>query len=347
MNTKIMTYLFLIAGLIALLILFSCRKKSANLKYGFSKEQDTIKFQNEIVKGIDATTFEILDENYCKDKNQVFYFRTYRESRDYFFTKKHQIQKLENADAASFLTLGYGYAKDNARAWYNGSNFKVADIPGLAALNHHFTQDNINVYLDCKQVLGIDGSTFEIIDTYYAKDAKQYYYCNPGGDDQYSITAIPCQYESFSIIDYQYSKDNTSVYFREKKMLMADAASFIIIGSQYAKDNNNVYFNAKEIPGADPNTFELFKENENSNGETYYARDKKGIYVNDQYFKDADAQSFRIFNEKYTMDNQGIYYKMKKMKNADPTTFKVYPHYMGDADAEDKHHKYGDGKVVE
>jgi hypothetical protein len=219
MNNKIMTYLILIAGLIALLILFSCRKKSANLKYGFTKEQDTIKFQNEIVKDIDPTTFEILDENYCKDKNQVFYFRTYRESRDYFFTKKHQIQKLENADAASFLTIGYGYAKDNARAWYDGSNFKVADIPGLAALNHHFAKDNTSVYLDCKQVPGIDGSTFEIIDTYYAKDSRHYYYCNPGGDDPYSITAIPCQYESFSIIDYQYSKDNKSVYFRKKKCL--------------------------------------------------------------------------------------------------------------------------------
>ncbi|MEY3420271.1 MAG: hypothetical protein RIR48_551, partial [Bacteroidota bacterium] len=29
------------------------------------------------------------------------------------------------------------------------------------------------------------------------------------------------------------------------------------------------------------------------------------------------------------------------------SSFKVYPHFVGDADAEDKNHKYGDGKIVE
>jgi hypothetical protein len=38
---------------------------------------------------------------------------------------------------------------------------------------------------------------------------------------------------------------------------------------------------------------------------------------------------------------------MKKVKNAEPSTFKVFPHFIGDADAEDKNHRYGEGKVLE
>jgi hypothetical protein len=69
--------------------------------------------------------------------------------------------------------------------------------------------------------------------------------------------------------------------------------------------------------------------------------------VNDVPFEGVDRATFRILDEKYTVDTNGVYFRMERVRGADPLTFKVYPHYLGDADAEDKDHKYGDGRVVE
>lgn len=115
---------------------------------------------------------------------------------------------------------------------------------------------------------------------------------------------------------------------------------FRLLENGYSKDAQHVFFESGQVAGADPQTFVLFKENENSLGTTVYARDKNGIYINEKAFAGADVATFKILNEKYTMDKNGVYFNMKKVKNADPGSFQVYPHYMGDADATDKNHKY-------
>lgn len=51
---------------------------------------------------------------FVKTRSTCFISGGYRESSDYFMTKKHRIQQLEGADAATFVSLGYGYAKDSS-----------------------------------------------------------------------------------------------------------------------------------------------------------------------------------------------------------------------------------------
>lgn len=348
------TYITCFLSLCLLLFFFSCKNKNqgsdaqaGKLPHGFTKHLDTIKYYSETLEQVDAHTFEVIDDCFCKDAHQVFYFRSYRESSDYFMTKKHFIQKLEDADAATFVSLGDGYAKDKSQAWSKNQTFKVADIPGLTVLNQHFVRDNIHAYIDCVPIAGSDGKTFELIDDAYAKDALHYYYVQAYSDGGYEVTAIPCQYGSFQVLDYQFAKDARHAFYLGNKINGADPAGFELLGKGYSKDAQHVYFESGQVAGADPQTFELFKENEHSLGGTVYARDKNGIYVNEKVFKGVDGTSFKILNEKYTLDKNGVYFNMKKVKNADPNSFQVYPHYMGDADAVDKNHKYGDGRVVE
>jgi len=321
------------------------KESSGKLDYGFSKSGDTILYNNTLLE-VDASSFTILDEHFCKDKSYVYYHDSYRDSRDYFISKKYHIQKLEKADAASFGSLGYGFGKDKSQAWLKEKSFTVADIAGLTAIDHQFAKDGIHAYFLGKEVKESNGKTFERIDSFYAKDSSNYYSIK---SDQinFTIETINCNHPTFKILEYPYSQDQDRVYYEGKIFKDAQVGSFQIIKYPYSKDKQHVYYENKIINGADPKSFALFTENELSRGETYYSKDKNNIYINAKPFTGVDPVTFRILDEKYTMDKSGVYYKMLKVKNADPASFKVYPHYMGDADAEDKNHKYGDGKIVE
>jgi hypothetical protein len=348
-----MIYLLIILIGSTLVIYMSCSTKKTSTKqnkelgYGFKKDSSGIWFYDQLLTGVDVNTFDILDENYCKDKAQVFYFRTYRESSDYFTSKRKQIQQLVDADPGTFSTIGYEYAKDKSKAWCKGTTFSVTDASSLTALNFHFTKDKVNVYVDCQKVEAIDGSTFELLDDQYAKDARTYFYVAPTGDGKFSIESISAQYNSFVKIERQYAKDNVNVFYKGKKINQADPSSFTIIGDNYSKDKHNVFYNDQILQGADPGSFQLFEENELSNGETIYAHDKNSIFANDHINTGIDKSSFKILNEKYSLDKAAVYYHLKKIKGADPHSFKVFPHFIGDADAKDKLHKYGEGNIVE
>lgn len=350
-----MTYIICFLAVAALWFFTSCKSKKDNSKSntatsdkldnGFVKKGDTIWFHDEALENVDPNTFELVDDYFFKDKYRVHFYETYRVSQDYFTSKRKRYLPLENADPSSFMVLGDGYAKDNSTAWYLDRAFKVEDLESLTVLNHHFIKDNKTAYLDRKTIGGSDGKTFEVISDHYAKDFKKYYYCTPF-DGQYEIKPIPCHYESFVVVDYQYAKDKSSVFYEGRKLSGAESNTFELISYGYAKDRQHVFFRNVIVDKADPSTFTAFIENENSMGETVYAKDRNGIYVNDKHFAIADLKTFKILNEKYTLDKNGVYFKMKKVKNADPASFIVFPHFMGDADAEDKNNRYGEGKVV-
>lgn len=347
------TYLTCFLSLCILFFLFSCRNqhsdgKTEKLSHGFTRDRDTIRYYSETLE-VDANTFQVIDDAFCKDAYQVFYFRSYRESSDYFLTKKHSVQKLDGADPASFESLGYDYAKDKSKAWYKTRTFEVEDLQSLNVLDRHFAKDNIRVYLDRVPVSGSDGSTFRLIEQepQYVKDASHYYYIISYSDGGSEIQPIACQYASFQVLDYQYAKDAQNAFYLGNKMKGADPARFELLGHRYSRDGQHVFFGADQVAGADPQTFVPFRENENSSGTTVYARDKNGIYINEKRFAGVDLATFKILDEKYSIDRNGVYFNTTQVRNADPNSFKVYPQYFGNADAEDKNHKYGDGKVVE
>lgn len=344
-----LTYLSCFLGLCLLFFYFSCKNdpKAGKLPGGFTRNQDTIQYYSETLQNVDANTFEIIDDCFCKDARQVFYYRSYRESSDYFLTKKHSIQKLDGADAATFTSLGYDYARDKSQAWFKSTAFQVEDLQSLTVLDYHFIRDDIRAYVNRAPIAGSDGKTFELLSDGYARDAQRYYYVQSYSDGDYEVYPIDCAYTSFQVLDYQFAKDAHNAFYLGKKIKVADGASFQQIGFGYTKDAQHVFFQDLQVAGADPQTFVPFKENENAMGPTAYARDNNNIYVNEKTFAGADAATFKILDEKYTSDKNGVYYFGKKVKNADPGTFKVFPHFVGNADAEDKNHQYGEGKVVE
>mgnify|MGYP000858972834 CR=1 FL=1 len=336
-------------------MLLACRLKHPTIttdpfkkdSYGFSRRSDRIFFHEEVLDQVDANSFEVLDANFCKDQDRVFYFRNYRDGRDYFLTKKHSIENLQVMDVGSFTSLGYGYAKESKQAWFENTSFTVSDIHSLMVIDRDFIKDNHSVYVDRKLINGIEGKSFELIDHDYAKDNHHYYYLSRSEENEKKISIIACDYQSYIILDYPFSKDAQYVYFEGKKINGVNGKDFVVLGHQYGKDHHAVYFQSKQVMGADPATFSIFPENAHIVLDVSFAKDKNHIYINEKQFQGVDIASFKILNEKYTLDKNGIYYQMKKIKHADPASFAVYPHFVGDADAYDKNHQYGEGKIVQ
>jgi hypothetical protein len=351
MKIRILKFLLSIFTFGILSILLSCRNKesknaSGELSYGFSRVDKNIFYYGKIMQNVDAESFMVLDENFCKDKTQVFYHNTYRESKDYFTSKQHYIVQLDNADAFTFSVLGYGYAKDTSTAWHKEKQFEVSDIQSLNAVDLMIVKDKNHVYVEGKKVAGCDGASFERINNFYARDNKRYYHIS-GDMIEFRLKPVDCDYKTYELLDYTYSRDKNNVFYNGEKIPGASSFSFQLINPPYSKDHQYIFYENSILVKADPATFELFRENENSLGETYYARDKNKIFINEYVFEKADVATFRIFNEKYCSDKNGVYFRSKKIKTADITSFKVYPHFIGNADAEDKNHKYGDGNIVD
>ncbi|MBK6628639.1 MAG: DKNYY domain-containing protein [Flavobacteriales bacterium] len=316
------------------------------LPEGFRRSGDSILYHNMVLDGVDAGSFQVLDASFCKDSGRVFHFDSYRESRDYFLTKKHVIDRLDRADAASFQVLGHAYAKDDRQAWYRDQPFRVKDLRSLQALSPRIVKDDTSAYLDRKPIPGSHGRSFALIDHTYARDTLHRFYIQ-GSGNEVAVAAIPCDPPTFRILDHTYAVDRAHVFHQGRRIPGALPEGFVLLGSGYARDGRSVFFRGRHVAGADPATFTLFAENERSSGEVLYAQDTGHIYVNDMPFEGVDRATFRILDEKYTVDINGVYFRMQRVHGADPLTFKVYPHYLGEADAEDKDHRYGDGNVVE
>ena len=69
-------------------------------------------------------------------------------------------------------------------------------------------------------------------------------------------------------------------------------------------------------------------------------------YMDDKRVVNAGVASFKVLGENYDSDNKHVFYKMQIVNGADPKSFKVYPHDVGDAGTEDRGNKYHQRKNV-
>jgi hypothetical protein len=118
------------------------------LNKSFAKDSTTVYYKEWPVGDADIATFEVVDEHYAKDKNKVYYCDEYREGQNYYLTKRQTIMEINNALPTSFEVIGYGYARDQAQAYFEGIAFKVKDITTLKSIDLHFAKDESQAYLN-------------------------------------------------------------------------------------------------------------------------------------------------------------------------------------------------------
>ena len=101
-------------------------------------------------------------------------------------------------------------------------------------LGFGFTIDSNYVYKNDTIVEGADPKTFETINWQWAKDNKSIFFFGK---------LIPfIDYNTFHYLDYHYAIDKNNVYYDDKIIEGADASSFKHIdGSQDGRDKNSCY----------------------------------------------------------------------------------------------------------
>ena len=260
--------------------LFGCGdEKTSGQQAGPWQQKEGAWYYRELpIEGADAKTFEVLNDNYAKDKGEVYYGDTYRKGQEYYLIKHSRLRVLKGADPATFRYLNYDYSRDKSSVFYEGVAFPVKDVDTFELIDRAYARDRVTAYYHQQPIPGSDGSTFAVIDGGYSKDARQVFYStleprgtNPIRRSKPLKGALP---ESFKVLGIGgYAADSAQVYYRGE-VVTREVASFQVLERGYARTATRVYYEGKPVPGADPATFAPLEQLT----DTADAKDRNGTY---------------------------------------------------------------------
>ncbi|UXP30820.1 DKNYY domain-containing protein [Reichenbachiella agarivorans] len=177
-------------------------------------------FYNYRIIAVDYDSFEIVNDNFCKDKDKVY-------------LRKNDILLPSDIDAASCKKLDARYVVDkdfiyDFQEWKDGEQvdrlrrFSYRSLDNCRIDREDYLIFDDQVIYDGEPIKGVDQSTFFVMKgdwNSYAKDANRVYFCGKvieGADPA-----------SFVLYKYNlYAHDKDFVYHRGEKMPMADVATF-------------------------------------------------------------------------------------------------------------------------
>lgn len=298
----------------------------------------------------DPKTFEILNDDYGRDKKHAFY----------------EGDIIKGADGGSFRVLTKSYAADNTHVYVSGELIEKAHPATFKVHSYYFAEDANDFYWDGKALNVRDKSTFKILgssdswETHWAKDKYNGYYLAGG-----VITDI--DYETFHPIEAKtpdqsgdYAADKHKVFFRDKEVPGADPATFkevdfyigqdkhraynkgiptqikdysklIEVGSLMYSDGTNIYdshFNI--LPKADVATFEHISDN--------WYKDKSHVWWSSQLVAGANPKTFQPVSEggfggdfNYGKDDKHVFWNDSIIQGADPGSFEKMTFPDGDS----------------
>lgn len=200
----------------------------------FAKTATQAFFRATPITGADPASFQALDEHHARDARQVWHADTYRDSRDYFTTRRIRIRLLEGADAASFTLLRGDYARDAKRVWHEGIPFPVKDAASFEVLEDGFARDRQQGYYLQTAVPGSDGASFTVLDGQHARDAQSFFHAHmdlgqspPRVVSRRIAEVDPASFQPLESSGY--ARDDRHVYWQGRPLAGADAASFALL----------------------------------------------------------------------------------------------------------------------
>lgn len=285
---------------------------SDNQKFFHIEDNDSVTIL-QILKDADPSTFKILSNWHCKDKNAVF-------------VKNNQgiIEKIEGSDPDSFKVLSGDRGKDKYH-YYDGPNVvNEANTGTLKQIDEAYTKDNKSVFYGGDKIEGADPDSFKLIKSdhplhLYSKDKNNVYYLGrliEGADS-----------DSFKTIRNGYSRDRDSLFY-----CCVDGNKKVV-----------------KLEGIDPNSYKHIYGYDwagvmvDKNNAFFRNQDGKVTII-----EGVDLPTFEELFGGYFKDRSSIYYHDTKIEQADPETFKIkFPFLKDDPyNAYDKNYRYKDGKII-
>ena len=148
------------------------------LYYGFQRDSIAGYFERDIIAGSDGKTFAALDQNYSKDKNQVYY-SGYKKMEDGATDRSEGTTvTVKGADPLSFKVLYDEYASDEKNVYYM-DKILTDHVKTFKVLERGYAKSEDKVYYMGRLVTGADVPTFMVnltIDSTDATDTSSVYF---------------------------------------------------------------------------------------------------------------------------------------------------------------------------
>jgi len=194
-----------------------------------------------LCSNVDAASFEVLSEQYTKDKNKVYY--------KWISPGRFWVVELPKADPATFESVSFNLARDKNHAWYYGKILPGVDAASLKVVNEGFVwKDDHHVWYQHKKIAGADPVTFKHLEQAFYRDAENVYW-----SDTILKGADPKTFRTFGK-NSPYGADNKMVWGGTRSLPFLDAPTFDVVHQSVYKDEKGVYARGIQIDKADPKT---------------------------------------------------------------------------------------------
>ena len=252
----------------------------------------------EMSKNIDRNSFDILNNEFGKDKNGVYYFG-------------EKIDGISSNNAKVVEELGdYDYIFQSGNDHYlvtvnEGNSYDKSD-------------DNTKEKFKIKKIngLNVDYDTFKYFEIYDLYKDKNNFYYHSDNDLKKIKSGIDVKSAEKIIELRDFIKDKNNIYYfsdgkLEKINLKIDVNNLEYLDdgnsvfSSYLRDGKNVYFvndedgKIKIVKNVDKNTFKVVNGN--------YGVDSKNVYYLGEKLAFVGLDGLKIFNEGYLKDKKNVY----------------------------------------
>ncbi|MFA6315339.1 MAG: DKNYY domain-containing protein [Candidatus Paceibacterota bacterium] len=277
---------------------------------------------------IDTNTFQIINDVYAKDKNNVWNLGETQRCG-------YPIRLVLNppADLATFSTFATSsfVAKDKISMIYNDHRL-ISPSKSTIYLGFGFYKDADQILkhvgygdiLPLKSVMADSRpiSSNYLVDNKNVSDASNVY---RKGDDAFIV--MGADPESFKEMANGYALDKNNVYFKSKIVPSADPVNFEKVSDQaerdeycgfsYWKDTHGVYLKGSLIQSADPNTFKVIQYQGRHCNIGQYSVDKDHVFYDDTLLSEVDVSTFIYKGGMTISDSENIYFAGSKCVSAD------------------------------
>ena len=315
----------------------------------------------EMSKNIDRSSFDILNNEFGKDKNGVYYFgekidgissnnaKVVEELGDYDY-----IFQSGNDHYLVTVNEGNSYDKsdDNTKEKFkikkiNGLNidydtFKYFEMYDLYKDKNNFYYHSDNDLKKIKSDIDVKSAEKMIELRDFIKDKNNIYYFSDGKLEKINLKIDVNNLEYLddgNSVFSSYLRDGKNVYFvndedgKIKIVKNVDKNTFKVVNGNYGVDSKNVYYLGEKLDFVGLDGLKIFGE--------YYLKDKNSVYEISMNDNDKvkvkpiknlniDVATFEdIFNEGLFKDKNAVYYaedndgdiSLKILQGADPATF--------------------------
>lgn len=216
-------------------------------------------------EGLDVASFEVLSEEYTRDKNRV-YFKVISPG-------EFIVRILPDADPATFKLLATHIARDKNHVWYYDRIQPGADPASLVLVDGgRVFKDKDSVHYGYDKIDGADPTSFRYIGSAYYADKNRVYWCTDPIADADPAT--------FEVLDDSFvARDKTSVYRSGELLQGSDVATTKLIlddpyGYQILSDKNGLHLNGRTFPRSEAGDFEVIDNLSVKSGDLVFTVDR-------------------------------------------------------------------------